>query len=623
MSTNPPKHVVTGDLPLANHYKSNMRDLFFNLFEVSNIASEVLGKAPFTTMDEATARDSLTALELFEQKEMAKSWADADRTPLVLDDDGNVHLPEAMLASLKAWYDSGWHLLEVEEKHGGYAAPPSVIWAGFELAAGANANATFYQFGGSFARILDGIGTQEQCDRFISPLLKNNWGSTMVLTEPDAGSDVGGGRSKAKLLHDDVWELEGVKRFITNGDWNLPENIVHMVLARPEGAVGGTKGLSLFIVPKFWVEEDGSLGERNGVKVTGIEHKMGIKASATCELTMGGDIPCRGILVGNVHEGIRQMFTIIENARMSVGMKSMSTLSTAYLNALEYAKERVQGADLKNIMDKDAPRVAIIQHPDVRRMLMNLKCHAEGMRALCFFTSRKQDEIRLLQAEAEPDKEKIKTLDKLNDLLLPLVKGYCSEKTFPLLADALQVFGGSGYCVDYPIEQYIRDQKIDSLYEGTTHIQSLDLLFRKIGRDQGATLQLLFADIQSAIDDEKGGPALTETRAQLLRGLQDVQGLFMNLMGKMGESLYHVGLHGNRVLYALSELVIGWLLVEHAVVAVEKRERATGDDVAFYEGKVAAAQFFAKNVLPGLTLARKLVENGDLSLMDVDEAAFG
>jgi len=605
-----------------SHYKSNLRDLFFNLFEVSNLGDEVLGKGGFNTLDETTAKETLTALEAFVQKEMAKSFADSDRVGLTLDDDGTVRLPPSLKESIQAWYEAGWHMLEVKEEYGGFQAPPSVVWAGFELAAGANANACFYQFGTFMARIIDELATEAQRKRYVQPMIDNKWGATMVLTEPDAGSDVGAGRSKAKHIEGDVYELEGVKRFITNGDFDIPDNIVHMVLARPEGAQGGTKGLSLFIVPKFWVNEDGSLGERNGVKVTGIEHKMGIKASATCELTMGGDdIPCRGLLVGEVHDGIRQMFHVIEHARMSIGVKSMSTLSTAYLNALEYAKERVQGADLRQIMDKSAPRVAILQHPDVRRMLINLKAHAEGMRALCFHTSRVQDDIKLLEAEGG-SKDDIKALNKYNDLLLPMVKGYCSDRAYPLLADALQVFGGSGYCTDYPIEQYIRDQKIDTLYEGTTHIQALDLLFRKIARDQGATLQVLFGKMQKLLDDNRGGDALKGMRDRLQRGLQDVQGAFMALMGKMGEDLYHVGLQGNRMLYALSELTIGWLLIEHAVVAAEKRETASEADRSFYDGKIASAQFYADNVLPGLTLARKLVESSSLDITELDESAF-
>jgi hypothetical protein len=409
-----------------------------------------------------------------------------------------------------------------------------------------------------------------------------------------------------------------VKRFITNGDFDVAENIIHLVLARPEGGKPGTKGLSMFIVPKLWVEEDGSLGERNGAVCTNIEKKMGIKGSATCEMTFGDGKPARGLLVGEVHDGIRQMFHVIEQARMAIGVKSMATLSTAYLNALEYTKERVQGPDLARATDKASPRVRIIQHPDVRRMLMLQKSHAEAMRALCLFTAHVQDQVEILGGHGAAA---ARELDELNDLLLPLVKGYCSDRTYELLALSLQCYGGSGYCQDYPIEQYIRDQKIDTLYEGTTHIQALDLLFRKVARDGGKTLQGLLGRVQQTLDEKLGGEALAAERKSLERGLADVQGMFMALMSKLGESVYHVGLNGNRVLLALADLVVAWLLVRHAARALERRAEASGDE-AFYDGKVASARFFTREVLPRLTLDRKHVEQSTLQLMEIAEEAF-
>jgi hypothetical protein len=313
------------------------------------------------------------------------------------------------------------------------------------------------------------------------------------------------------------------------------------------------------------------------------------------------------------------MFDVIEHARMAVGCKSMATLSTAYLNALEFAKIRVQGADLLRSTDKTAPRVRIIQHPDVRRMLMLLKSHAEGMRALCLYTASIQDAVALLGGhEATGAAE----LTKLNDLLLPLVKGYCSERVYELLAQALQVYGGSGYVTDYPIEQYIRDQKIDTLYEGTTHIQALDLFFRKVARDGGQTLRGLMEKIQGTLGSIDASGPLAVEHAALSRALVDVQGIYGAMMGKLGESLYHAGFQGNRILFATAELVIGWLLVRQAAVAVKARDAANASDREFYAGKLAAVRFFARNVLPGITLTRKLVEAGTLELMELSEAAF-
>jgi hypothetical protein len=295
-------------------------------------------------------------------------------------------------------------------------------------------------------------------------------------------------------------------------------------------------------------------------------------------------------------------------------------LSTAYLNALEYAKERVQGPDLAKARDKNSPRVRIIEHPDVRRQLMSLKCHAEGMRALALYAAKIQDEVMLLKAEG--NREEATQLDQRNDLLLPLIKGYSSEKAYELLSVALQVFGGSGYIMDYPMEQYIRDQKIDSLYEGTTHIQALDLFFRKIARDGGATLLALMEDIKATAAETGSEDALADERKALSVALEDVQAIFGALMGKIQESIYHGGLQANRVLFALSEIVIAWLLIEHAALAVESETEAKGTEKAYYEGKVASARFFCKNVLPYVSATRKVIEASTLDLMELDEAAF-
>lgn len=603
------------------HFRSNLRDIEFNLFEYLRIQDSVLGHGPYAEFDEDTARETLRAYEVFCRNELAKSYASSDREGLKFDAaSGDVTLPASLSKAYQDWYDQGWHLLGAPAHMGGTAAPPSVTWSAFELGAGSNANLMFYLFGAFLARVIDELGTASQKARYLPQMLEKRWGGTMVLTEPDAGSDVGAARSKARHIKDDVWEIEGVKRFITNGDFDGVENIVHLVLARPEGAGAGTKGLSMFIVPKFWVNEDGSLGERNGVYCTNVEKKMGIKASATCEMTFGEKHPARGLLVGEVHDGIRQMFRVIEHARMSVGIKSMSTLSTAYLNALAYAKDRVQGGDLTKIMEKTSPRVRIIEHPDVRRMLLLQKSYAEGLRALISLTGHIQDKVVLAGGHSTAEG---KAMERLNDLLLPMVKGYSSDKTYELLGVSLQVFGGSGYTQDYPLEQYIRDQKIDTLYEGTTHIQALDLLFRKIARDNGATLNMLVEQINKTIETAEGGEALAAERASLAKALGNTQAMLGAMLGKMGDSLYHVGLHGNRILYAISETVIGWLLVRHAALALQKRESAHDDDKLYYDGKVASARFFCAEILPMLASSRKIVEGSTLDAMKLDERAFG
>jgi hypothetical protein len=600
----------------APHFKSNLRDIFFNLFEVLDVGRTTLGREPFAQMDEATAREALRSLEKLCTAELQKSFVESDRVPLTLDDQGDVKIPPGIRAGFDLFYETGSHLLNLPEHIGGLGGPPSIGWAGFELTAGANPVLAFYLFGAFAARTIDRHGTEDQKRRFIPSLVEKRWGASMVLTEPDAGSDVGAGRTKARHVSGDVWEIEGTKRFITNGDFDGVENIVHMVLARPEGAPGGTKGLSLFLVPKFWVDETGQIGERNGAFVTKVEKKMGIKGSATCEMSFGDGKPARGLLVGGVHDGIKQMFHVIEQARMAVGFKSAATLSTAYLNALEYAKERVQGPDLLRAADKTSPRVAILRHPDVRRMLMSQKAHAEGMRALCLYTAWIQDQVEIQgghEAKAAAD------LDKLNDMLLPLVKGYNSEKAYEQLALSLQTYGGSGYIQDYPIEQYVRDQKIDTLYEGTTQIQAQDLFFRKIARDGGATLQKIFGEIEATLGATP--PALEAEKAALGRALTDVKGIYGIMMGKVAESLYHVGFQGNRILFATAELVIGWLLLKQAIVAHAALD-AKPEERAFYEGKLAVASYWSKNVLPALTLTRKLVEQSSLELMSLPDDAF-
>ncbi len=414
---------------------------------------------------------------------------------------------------------------------------------------------------------------------------------------------------------------------------------MHMTLARPVGVEGvggpGTKGLSLFLVPKYHFDhETGELtGERNGVYVTNVEHKMGIKVSNTCEVTfgdpgIGGGEPAKGWLLGEVHEGIAQMFQVIENARMMVGTKAIATLSTGYLNALEYAKSRVQGADLTQSGDKTAPRVTITHHPDVRRSLMVQKSFAEAMRALVLYTASWQDRIQVMEHEGESGDD-YKLAHAVNDLLLPIVKGYGSERSWVLLGtESLQTFGGSGFLQEYPLEQYVRDAKIDTLYEGTTAIQGQDFFFRKIVKDQGKALGLLAAEIQSFVDSEAGNGRLKTERALLGTALDDANAIvghmINDLMTAQDEirNVYKVGLNTTRLLMVLGDVVCAWLLLRQAEIALEKLGGDPGKDKAFYEGKVAAAQFFAQTNLPRLTAERAIAEGTTLDLMDLDESAF-
>jgi alkylation response protein AidB-like acyl-CoA dehydrogenase len=611
-----------------SHYKSNLRDIEFNLFEVLG-RQELLGTGPFAEVDTDTARDMLAEINRLAMGPVAESFADADRNPPVFDPaTGTVTLPESFRRSFRALMDGEWWRLSVPPELGGTVVPRSLAWAVAEFILGANPAAWMYTNGPTFATVLWKIGTPEQ-KRFAEQAVEREWGSTMVLTEPDAGSDVGAGRAKAIEQPDGTWHIEGVKRFITGGEHDMAENIFHLVLARPEGAAGGTKGLSMFLVPKYLVREDGSLGERNGVKVTNLEHKMGLKVSTTCELTFGGDPdrPAVGTLVGGVHDGIRQMFLIIEHARMMVGSKAIETLSTGYLNALDFARNRVQGPDLTRQLDKTSPRVTIIHHPDVRRMLMLQKAYTEGLRALMLYTATQQDAVQLAEANGTVDA----AAAARNDLLLPLVKGVGSERAYEMLALSLQTLGGSGFLQDYPIEQYIRDSKIDSLYEGTTGIQSLDFFFRKMVRDQGATAQSLLAEVAAFAAADNGNGRLKTERAALAEAGSQMEAMLTAMTGFVigsldrPEEVYKVGLNSVRLLLAFGDLIIGWLLARHAEVAqraLDNADTLSEADRDFYTGKIAVARFFATTVLPRLETERKILERTNLDLMDVPEAAF-
>ncbi|MGW9447918.1 acyl-CoA dehydrogenase [Streptomyces sp. NPDC055632] len=607
------------------HYKSNLRDIEFNLFEVLG-RDKVYGTGPFEEMDVETAKSILDEIRRLAENELAESFADADRNPPVFDPETNTApVPATFKKSYDAFMESEYWRLGIPEEIGGTVSPRSLIWAYAELLLGSNPAIWMYSSGPAFAGILYNEGNEAQ-KKVARIAVEKRWGSTMVLTEPDAGSDVGAGRTKAVQQEDGSWHIEGVKRFITSGEHDMEENILHYVLARPEGAGPGTKGLSLFLVPKYEFDwETGELGARNGVYATNVEHKMGLKASNTCEMTFGDQHPAKGWLIGDKHDGIRQMFLIIEFARMMVGTKAISTLSTGYLNALEYAKERVQGTDLANFMDKAAPKVTITHHPDVRRSLMTQKAYAEGMRSLVLYTASVQDEIAIKEAAGED----AKALHGLNDLLLPIVKGYGSEKGYEQLAQSLQTFGGSGFLQEYPIEQYIRDAKIDTLYEGTTAIQGQDFFFRKIVRDQGAALNTLSEEIKKFLAVGTGSEELAGARDALAKAAVDLEAIVGTMItdltatGEDVKNIYKVGLNTTRLLLASGDVVVGYLLLKSAAVAAEKLAAgASGKDVPFYQGKIAAAKFFAANVLPGVSAERALAEAVEGSLMDLDEAAF-
>jgi len=622
----------------VSHYKANVRDIEFNLFEVLNRQS-VLGHGIFEDIDVDTAHDILAQVATLAEGPLGDSLLESDRNPPVFDPaTGEVTMPEAFVTSYRAYVDSGWGRLEISEALGGVSAPPSLSWAVGEMVLGSNPALKLYSSGYTFAEVLLRLGTPEQ-GRLAELMVEQPWGATMVLTEPEAGSDVGAARTTAKQADDGTWHISGTKRFITSATAPFYDNVVHFVLARPEGAGPGTKGLSLFLVPHRHVDlETGEIGEPNGVQITNVEKKMGLKVSTTCEVRFGEGPPAVGTLLGGVHDGIAQMFRIIEYARMMVGTKAIATLSTGYLNALDYAQTRVQGSDLTLMADKSAPRVAITAHPDVRRSLMLQKSYAEGLRALMLFTATFQDTVHAAQAVAggerlEPGSDE-HMAQRVNDLLLPLVKGCGSERAWVLLGtESLQTLGGSGFLADYPIEQYVRDAKIDSLYEGTTAIQGLDFFFRKIVRDRGEALGYLSQQILATVKGGGADDAFAVERELLGMALGQFESMVEFMVGRAmaadprsggdPRQVYAAGQHTTRLLLAAGDLLVGWLLLRHADVAQSALDRVVSErDRSFYSGKIAAARFFTREVLPRLTSDATTIKSADLSLMDLNESAF-
>jgi alkylation response protein AidB-like acyl-CoA dehydrogenase len=607
-----------------SHYKANLRDIEFCLFDLLG-AEKILGTSVFSELDRDTTMGMLDEMKRLTENDLAASFVDGDRIGTDFNKaTGDVKLPESFKKSYKSYIDGEWWRIDAPVPLGGTKIPASVRWAIAEMVLGSNPSIHIYASGYAFAHVAFMLGTEEQ-KHFAKLMVDRHWGATMQLTEPDAGSDVGAGRTKAVQQADGTWHITGTKRYITSGDADIFENIMHFTLARREGGGPGTKGLSLFLIPKFMFDfKTGDLGKRNGVYVTGVEHKMGLNVSATCEVNLGEKEPAVGYLLGDVHEGIAQMFKVIEFARMMVGTKAIATLSAGYQQALSYAKERVQGGDMKVMNDKASPRVTIIKHPDVRRSLMVQKSYSEGMRALVLYTASIQDEIELAREAGNADR--LKDMEALNDLLLPVVKGFGSEKSWTLLGtESLQTFGGAGFTQDWPLEQYVRDAKIDTLYEGTTAIQGLDFFFRKVVKDGGRALGLLGKEIA---DYAQAGGTHAEEKAALLKAVGDLNGIVGVLVGHAMASqetpaeIYKVGLNTSRCLMAVGDIITAWLLLRQADIAVEKLKGDAGKDKDFFTGKIASAKFFCLNYLPHITADRKIVEATDSAIMDIPESAF-
>lgn len=607
-----------------NRYKADLREIQFLLFEQFRV-DELLGKAPFDAWGPEECRTTLTECYRWVREVIGplNAPADAEGCKVV---DGKVVTPQGFKQAWKSLYEAGWKQIAVDAEYGGAGAPHSLQVLIEEMICGSNTAFAMYSglaFGA--AEVIESFGTEEQKKHYVSRMFGGQWGGTMCLTEPQAGSDVGSAKTTASRNADGSYSIRGTKIYISGGDHDLAENIVHLVLARVDGAPAGTKGLTLFIVPKIRTNPDGTLGEANDVAVANIEHKMGINGSATCILNFGDAGKCIGWPVGGdskLNQGMPQMFKLMNSARIAVGVQGISVASSAFLNALEYAKERKQGSAITHWKDATAPRVPIIEHADVRRMLLDMKARVEGIRALAVKLTHHQDQVRVLQGK---DEQKAALHQGQVDLLVPLVKAYGSDQAFRVCETAIQTYGGAGYTRDYPVEQYCRDAKIFSIYEGTNHIQAMDLVGRKLGQAGGANLQAFLADIGSFVKKHSADPTLGPAVKTLALAQEALGGCAMRLlMWFQTGKLAMVPLQANRYLEMMSETAVAWLLLEGAAIALEKKKSVAAGhpDLAFYEGKVASALYFARNVLPGVELKARLMGEEDSSPVDIPDAAF-
>ncbi len=607
-------------MPHPNQYKSNLRDLTFLLFEQFKLG-DLLGKAPYANWGKDEVLAVLEEAYGWVQKHLGpyNRSGDDEGCRLV---DGQVHVPAGFKEAWKALYEAGWRTLAVDEAHGGQAGPLTLAMMVEEFMCGANTSFNMYPaLTHGAADVILSFGTPEQQATYVPNMFNGRWAGTMCLTEPHAGSDVGSAATTATRRPDGKYDIRGVKIFISGGDHDMTDNIVHMVLARTPDAPPGTKGLSLFIVPKRRPD-----GTPNDVMVGSIEHKMGIRASTTAVLNFGDGGGCIGELVGTAEQrGISQMFHLMNSARIGVGIQSLALASSAYLNALDYARERKQGSSIKQWKDATAPRVPIIDHPDVRRMLLDMKARVEGLRALAVKLTMHVDHARAIE-KTGGDKALAEYHTGQVDLLVPLIKAHGSDQAFQICATAIQVYGGAGYLKDWPVEQYCRDSKIFSIYEGTNHIQAMDLVGRKLMQRGGANVQAFGKDVGAFIAAHKQHPTFKDAIAvlgQAMEALTGTGGKFMQWFG--GGRMEMVPAVANRFLEMMAETTVGWLLLDAAVIAETAAAGLPADhpDRAFYDGKRFAALYFAYNVLPGVASKAQLIAREDRTVLDVPAAAFG
>jgi alkylation response protein AidB-like acyl-CoA dehydrogenase len=603
---------------LRNRYRADLRELEFQLFEQAKLG-ELLGQGPWEAWDRETVTTIIQTARQFAYDVTGPLNARGDEGCKVVD--GRVVTPEGFKEAWEKLYELGLKTVSVPEAHGGQGGPFTLQAVIEELLSGSNTAFNMYPgLALGAAEMLGAFGTKQQKDLYLPRMHAGQWAGTMCLTEPNAGSDVGAAATKAVRQADGRFKISGTKIYISGGDQDFTENVVHMVLARIEGAPAGTKGLSLFIVPRMGVNADGSLAGFNDVTLGGIEHKMGINGSATCVLNFGEADGCYGELMGGAeNEGIKQMFHMMNGARLAVGLQGLALASSSYLAALAYARDRKQGPSIESFKDPNAPKVAILRHPDIRRSLLEMKARVEGIRALIIRVSAHTDRAAFYQGK---DDAKVAYERGQVELLTPIAKAYASDQAFRVAETAIQVHGGAGYIRDYGVEQDLRDSKIFSIYEGTNHIQAMDLVARKLGQRGGANLQALIGEIQAFCETHRGDASLAADVKHLETGVEAIVGCVMRFMGWSAEGkLSLVASFANRFLELMSEVVVGYLLLEGSAIA-QAALAAGSHEKAFYEGKVHAARWFARNVLPTVASRAEVLALEDDSAMTISDEAF-
>ncbi|MGD9248977.1 MAG: acyl-CoA dehydrogenase [Desulfobacteraceae bacterium] len=597
---------------------ADRRDVDFVLFEQLGI--EGLSRhAQFAEFNRKTIEMVVTEARNLAVKEILPTQQEGDEGCRF--EDGVVTVPECYRRPWEMFIEGEWLALPEDPDYGGQGMPRTVAMAANDYLVGANyAFAMYAGLTHGAALLVEAFGTDEIKQRFLKNMFTGKWTGTMLLTEPEAGSDVGRLTTTAVKNDDGTYSISGSKIFISSGEHDLSENIIHPVLARIEGAPEGTKGISLFLVPKIWVNDDGTLADSNDVVCTGIEEKMGIHGNATASLTLGAKGQCRGYLLGEENKGMRAMFLMMNEARLLVGLQAMTCASNSYLNALNYARQRVQGRNLLQMMEPNAPAVPIIEHPDVRRMLITMKAYVEGMRSLLYYVSQLTDKINT--TDNEDDKARYQGMI---DLLIPICKGYVSDRATDVCNLGMQVYGGYGYIKEYPQEQLVRDCRITQIYEGTNGIQAMDLLGRKLGLNQGKPIMDLMGEVQNIIGQAKELEPLKPLAESLDKALNKLAEVAMHLGGiAMSPQVLNAFAAAHPFLEASGDVVNAWMLLWRAVISATKLDGgAKKKDQCFYQGQIKSAEFFIQSILPITMGKMDAIMANSSAAVEIDDKSFG